>query len=142
VDDISKFFDIMFANKPDDTYVTIWQTPLKSTSRFKDIDQASDFINKIKDKPVQIYYGCGLQDKDHGPLRRGKKEDIVGLPGFYIDIDIKDPVHKNENLPETIDQAVGLVMHNGFDPTLIVHTGHGIHSRQDKPRSLGLDLGP
>lgn len=127
MNETKKFFIALFENKPDDTYIVIWQTPLKRTKRFKNISDAVKFINKIKNTKTQIYYGCGLQDKDHGPLRRGKKEDIVGIPGFYIDIDIKSPVHKNENLPETVDEAVNLTRNNGFDPTLIVHTGHGIH---------------
>jgi hypothetical protein len=49
------------------------------------------------------------------------------ISGFYMDIDIKSNVHKNKNLPANVDEAVNLVRHNGFDPTIIVHTGNGIH---------------
>ena len=107
-----KFFEAMFANKPEDSYVIIWQTPLKTTRRFKELDKLIDFVEKIKDSPAEIYYGCGLQEKDHGERRRGKKQDIIGIPGFYIDIDIADEVHKSKNLPPTVDDAVKLVLEN------------------------------
>lgn len=128
MDDTRKYLHAMFGTKPADTYIAIWQTPLKRTKRFKQIEDAALFIEKTKDKKVQIYCGCGLQDKDHGSARRGTKEDIVSLPGFYMDIDIASKVHKNKNLPKNIDEAVKLVMENGFDPTMIVFTGHGIQA--------------
>lgn len=117
----------MFGQKPDDSYVIIWQTPLKRTRRFTDLKKLTSFIHKNKNNNIDLYYGCGLQDKDHGSIRRGKKEDIIGIAGFYADIDIKDDVHKNQDLPPTVDDAVKLVLNNGFDPTKVVHTGHGIH---------------
>jgi len=127
MDEIKNFLDALFENKPENTYIIVWQTPLKRTNRFKKTKDAAEFVNKIKNTPAEIYFGCGLQDKDHGTVKRGSKEDIVGLPGFYIDIDIKDPVHKNTDLPDTVEEAVTLVKNNGFDPTMIVHTGHGLH---------------
>lgn len=127
MDEIRTYLNALFENKPNDAYIVIFQTPLNRANFFLDVEKAAAFVEKIKNTPAEIYNACGLQKEDVGPMKRGTKENIVAMPGFYIDIDIKDVVHKNTALPSTYDEAVSLVKENGFDPTMIVHTGHGIH---------------
>ena len=54
MDDTRKFLRAHYENKPEDTYVSIWQTPLKRTKRFKDIEKCAKFIEKIKENPLEF----------------------------------------------------------------------------------------
>jgi putative DNA primase/helicase len=52
----------------------------------------------------------------------------MGIPGFWIEIDIKHAVHKKVNLPETIEEAIAMVREAiPLAPTLIIFSGYGIH---------------
>jgi hypothetical protein len=126
--DTKKFLNELFEYKPKDALIAIWEIPSKKTRRFKDINQAAAYIGQKKETKSDIYFGCGLQGKNLGPHKRGSRKDIIGIPGFYMDIDIKSDVHKAENLPPDINAAMSLIMNNGYDPTIVVHTGNGIHA--------------
>jgi hypothetical protein len=123
-----QFLNELFEHKPDDALISIWHTPLNETLRFKDIDEAVDCIERLKQTKAEIYFGCGLQGKDLGSHKRGSKSDITGIPGFYVDVDIADAVHQKRNLPTTIEDAVSLVEISCYEPTLIINSGHGIHA--------------
>jgi hypothetical protein len=123
-----EFFQELFEHKLEDEFVIVWSLPSKETRRFKNLDKATDHIEQLKEAKVDVYFGCGLQGKDLGSQRRGSKSDITGIPGFYVDVDVAHGVHQKGNLPPTIAEAVGLVQGHGYDPTLIIDSGHGIHA--------------
>jgi hypothetical protein len=74
-----------------------------------------------------VYLGLGLLREPLPGGRRGCKEDVIGIPGFWADIDIKGPGHKQAALPETQEQAVELAYSLPWEPTLIVFSGGGIY---------------
>jgi hypothetical protein len=123
-----QFLNEVFGNKPSGVYFNIWTAPNNKSKFFKDIDNAIDYINKIVDKDIEIYIQTGLTDQNLGSKRRGKKKQIIGLPGLYMDIDVAGSAHKNKNLPPTFAAAIDLVKGHGIDPTLIVNSGNGIHA--------------
>ena len=83
----------------------------------------------IETEKEDIYFGCGLRPKDLGIYKKGTADEISAIPGFWVDIDIQDEnAHKKKNYPPTLDDALSLVKGHGWDPTLIVHTGHGLHA--------------
>jgi hypothetical protein len=120
--------DEVFGTKPNGVYFNIWTAPNKKSRFFKDIDKAAGYIDKIVDKDFDIYIQTGMTGQNLGSKRRGKKKEIIGLPGFYMDIDVAGSAHENKNLPPTVDAAIKLVMGHGIDPTLIVNSGHGVHA--------------
>jgi hypothetical protein len=123
-----QFLTELFGNKPDGVYFNIWTAPNNKSKFFKDIDKAVRYIDKIKDKDYEIYIQTGMTAGNLGLYRRGKKKEIIGLPGFYMDIDIAGDNHEKTNLPPTITDAVALIKGHGIEPTLIVKSGHGIHA--------------
>lgn len=120
-----KFLALLYGRKPGTSYVLIWTLSKKRSAWFQDLKKAEEHIEMHSD---DVYVGVGLSDEDRGPKKRCESDKIIGIPGLYVDIDLKGPTHKQENLPETLEEALKLVKGHGFDPTVIVHTGHGIHA--------------
>lgn len=60
--------------------------------------------------------------------KRGGKADTSGMLGVFADIDVAGPHHAAENLPETIDDAVGIVEEMMLEPTLLVDSGGGLQA--------------
>ena len=53
---------------------------------------------------------------------------MAGIAALWIDLDILDPVHAKTNLPPTIEDVIWLAKQMPFQPTIIIHSGHGIQA--------------
>jgi len=122
-----QFLDEVFGNKPTNTHICIWTYPSRRSHFFDSTEKAAEQAEILKTNS-DVYVACGLFGKNLGPVNRGKKEDVVGLAGFWMDIDVAGPAHKKNDLPVTTDEAIKIIKGHGFDPTLIVKSGHGIHA--------------
>lgn len=60
-------------------------------------------------------------------LSRGREEDIVTLPGLWFDLDLFGPGHQQTSLPQDEDEAAELLNEFPLQPTMIIHTGGGLH---------------
>jgi len=90
------------------------------------LDQVATYCQAIA-RRYNCYFGLGLRQEQLTD-GRGEAADILGSPGFWIELDIKHPVHKKVNLPETIDEAISLVREAiPLEPSLIIGSGYGIH---------------
>lgn len=62
------------------------------------------------------------------PERRGDAADSAAVYYFALDVDIKGPGHKAEDLPATDEDAARLIREAGFPPpTVWVHSGGGYY---------------
>jgi hypothetical protein len=59
---------------------------------------------------------------------RGSNDDVVALPGIFVDIDVRDDrAHAKENLPSSIEEAKTLVAKFApLSPSLMWTTGYGL----------------
>ena len=74
-----------------------------------------------------VYFGTGVRRDGLDAETRGKKSDVICLPCFSLDIDLRAPgAHKADNLPETLEDADWIVA-DAPTPTAVVHTGNGLH---------------
>jgi hypothetical protein len=90
------------------------------------IEQVAHYCQAIA-RRYNCYFGLGLR-KERLEEGRGENSDVLGIPGFWIELDIKHPVHKKVNLPETIEQAVALVQEAiPLKPSIIIDSGYGVH---------------
>jgi hypothetical protein len=127
---LSEFLEALYGEKEDHQHLLIWKQRDNISFWTPDIDKA---VKHIKSKgKVDIYFQVGLAGQAHGKKQRCTKDEedgrpVVALPGLFADIDILDPqAHKTGNLPGSVDEATSLVSGEGFDPTMIVHSGHGL----------------
>ena len=62
------------------------------------------------------------------PSKRPTTADAVGFPGFFLDVDIKNPLaHKSEANPSTEAEARDFLQNLPLPPSCIVHSGYGLH---------------
>ena len=92
---------------------------------FCDIQSAAAYVDSLPN--CNAYVGIGLSPSDFGESHRCKSEDVAGLIGFGVDIDLKSDAHPKGNRPASIEQALSLLPHD-FYPSLIVETGNGIQA--------------
>ena len=125
-------------------YFVIWETPGKQSWFFNTAsagwrEASSAKAVELDQAGSNVYYGVGLQDRDCGRHSRGGKRGVVALPGFPVDIDITGDGHKGTKYPTTLAEALGILAKftadGGLDPSLIVHSGGGLHAYWlfDKP---------
>ena len=128
--EITQFLNSLFENIPEDLYFYVWSLPDKFTNWFQGpeaIPQAIEYVERIRDHK-DVYVGCGLSKENLGLTKRTPADKISGLVGVWVDLDIADPCHKKQNLPETVDQALELIDMSGAEPTLVIHSGHGLQA--------------
>lgn len=125
--DIPTFLNEFFEHKdPEAGYIQTWTLSDKRSGFFQDI---ADAIKHIESRSEEDHYICvGLSPKAYSPNYRCKANHVVGVAGFYVDIDIAGPAHKKAGLPPDQDAAISLVVGQGQDPSILVHTGHGVQA--------------
>lgn len=109
-------------------YISIWTKQNKAT-RFFNAEQRDNLIEHILNvsRLQDVYFGVGLIGKPPSS-GRGKKDDIIGISGFWIDIDIKDDAHATEKYPPDHEVAIRILKKYQFEPTLVVWSGYGLHA--------------
>lgn len=125
---MERFFQALFEYN-EDNYILVWTYKKDNTKEshwFKDWREAVSFAASLKD--IDTYVGVGLSPQDYGPNKRCLQKDIAGIPALWIDIDIKDAVHKKPNLPGNVKEATKLFEWLELKPTMIVHSGHGLQA--------------
>jgi hypothetical protein len=79
-----------------------------------------------------VFCGVGLRSRDFGSGSRGTKRDVDAFPGFLADIDIVGDGHKATNCAPDVAAVVQKILFpfvqgGGLEPTLVVHSGGGLH---------------
>ena len=105
-------------------WLTIFYTPSRQTIWFSVTDPIPDL-----DLEQNCYLGIGIRRQRLGNgVGRGKADDIIAIPGLWLDLDYQSPgAHKvRYPLPPTEDAALSLLDASPYKPSLIVHSGHGL----------------
>jgi hypothetical protein len=125
--DTRGFLETLFGDKPQNSYITIFTLPNQKSKFFQDIDQAAVYVQRINNQQQHIYFGTNLQ----GEVKlqgRGKANDSIGTVCFYTDVDMECPsAHSKCDLPKNEQDAYSILKGFGWDPSLIVHSGFGLH---------------
>lgn len=75
-----------------------------------------------------VYAAVGLQAQHPTNGSLGEEDGVVALPGICADIDIAAPAHRARDLPQDEGAALSLVCSVGFQPSIVVCTGHGLQA--------------
>lgn len=125
------FLELLFETKPDGSYILIWtkrQDGKKISKWFDDPTEATRYAEQQGEK-CDTYFGFGLSPSVKAADKRVESNEVCGIPGLWLDLDIQSPVHKKKNLPPTIDDALQQIVYRMPDlPTMVVSTGHGLHA--------------
>jgi len=133
----STFVDEMFAGIEPDSglYALLWTLPDKKSTWIPadDTDAIVDAAQNLSDANRDVYVGVSLAPS-LPPLgvrdsKRIGNDFSAGIFGLWADIDVADPeIHKKSNLPATIEEAQWVLEQSGLEPTIIVHSGHGLQA--------------
>lgn len=123
--DPRSFLHDLFGAKPDHAYLLIWTLAGKRSHWFQSVDDASSFVAGVHGRDV--YVGVGLSPQDFGPSRRCPSDKIVGLAGFWADLDLQSDAHAKTKLPTAIEDALSVIPAE-MAPTLVIATGNGAHA--------------
>ena len=109
--------------------VLIWTLPDKHSYWYTSFETVTQDFQDHKGKDV--YTGMALMPhatKTTSNRRVKLTDEIAGIPGVWVDIDIADPVHKKKNLPPTEDDALAILRRMPNLPTIVVKSGHGLQA--------------
>ena len=105
-------------------WLTIFYVPSRQTVWFP----VTKPVPKL-DLGQNCYLGLGIRrSRPSNNRERGKIDDIIGIPGLWLDLDYDSPgAHKARHpLPQDEDAALSLLDAAPYKPSLIVHSGHGL----------------
>ncbi|MCM3724583.1 hypothetical protein M3226_02555 [Neobacillus cucumis] len=120
------FLDALFGNVQQG-FITLWTSVDKKTRWYRVNDLKNINQNAINlGENCNVYFGVGVRRNKLGEYKRGKNEDVLFLPGVWVEIDLNGGVHAADKLPSEEDAQVIL---NTFPlkPSIIIHSGGGLH---------------
>jgi len=119
------FLELLYGHSPGG-YLTVFTLPDSRTAYFpvSNLKAAADYAERCRDA-LDVYFGVGLRgEKKAG---RGGSGDVTVLPGFWHDVDIFGPAHKETALPRGKEEAMAFVNALPHKPSLTVFSGNGLH---------------
>ncbi len=113
----------IFPEVPDRTSILIWTPRGKKSYWANTTDSAVDAAHQVKG---DAYLGCCLGPSGISEDKRALASEVVAIPGLWADIDIAGEAHKGKSYPKTEKDARQLISELPIQPTIIVHSGHGL----------------
>jgi hypothetical protein len=121
------FLGALFGDKPSALYIYIWTLQDKRSTWFTDIQKAATYaVAQAAQKDV--YVGVALSPKAYGEGARVPNAQAAGMVALWVDVDVKHPHHKKQNLPPSDREALELIDSLGLAPSVVVHSGHGLQA--------------
>lgn len=112
------------------TYRDFGQSYHLPLAELKNFDRLFPISKIDTEENGDLYFSVCARDKDLGRFRRGKLEDVGTLSCLWVDVDIAGPGHKAKagRLAEDENEAASFIIDAKLpDPTVIVHSGGGLH---------------
>ncbi len=129
MDETTIFLEALHGTAPElGNVFSVWTYPNKETKFFQDIAEAVAHCQKASADGLNVYVGAGHLAEP--PAKgRGESSDVVALPALFADIDILGDGHADKRkYPKDQDAAMRLLESLGPEPTLLVHSGHGLQA--------------
>ncbi|KGK90342.1 hypothetical protein DP73_06740 [Desulfosporosinus sp. HMP52] len=110
-----------------DGVIAIWTKQDKQTKFFA-AKQKKAYLSYIASKlgTHDVYYSVCLLQRGL-KAGRGKVEDVIALPGVWLDIDITHDAHKASHYPTSVDEAMEILKEFPLAPTVTIFSGYGLH---------------
>lgn len=136
MDTVLRFLQTLWGDDDLPGQIVIWSSDTKKSYWFTELQEAAEAAYKLG-KKQNVFVGMGRQMWELAHERkpdgtqantRGSEFSVTAIPGLWMDIDIAGDGHKESELPASIDDAMGLARSLPLLPTIVVHTGGGIHA--------------
>jgi hypothetical protein len=139
---IQRFFELLYPGVGDGFLILSWPSP---TRKHKDGQPALDnswhnlattAIARIAARAAtlagehSIYFGVAVQhpSRQPNPFERSRNSSAYVMPGLYFDCDLASGSHATSALPATDAEALAFLHALPAKPSLIIHTGGGLHA--------------
>jgi hypothetical protein len=140
--EIQHFFEVLYPGVREGYLLLSWPSP---TRRHTDGRQALDnswhnlattSLARIAARAQalsaehSVYFGVAIQHpaRQPNPFERSRNASAYVLPGLYFDLDLASGAHAASTLPTTDDEALRFLEALPSTPSLILHTGGGLHA--------------
>lgn len=128
-DSAYRFLEALFPEVPEDAAILLWTLRGRRSVWCTDVESAADKVVEIAD---DVYVGAclgprSIMDDPLASKKRAKKDQVVALAGFCLDIDFKHSAHQKKNLPPNLEAAMHLLDLMPCKASVKVLTGHGVH---------------
>jgi hypothetical protein len=126
----------------DTGYLSLFRAPDNRTDWVSahDRERAAALLAQRCDAGHNVYHGMGLYRAPLGGARRGTADDVIALPGLFMDLDLYSPgAHTETALPGTVDDVVNLLTEFPLPPSLLIDSGHGLYAHWVFREVLTLD---
>ena len=123
----TEFLTMLWGEKPPGQ-VLIWTLPDKRSTWFGELRDVDCFVAEQEELGKDIYTGVSLAPAKAslGSAHRISNNISAGIAGLWADIDIAGVGHKKTKLPPNVYEAIETLKLVGYEPSIIVHSGHGL----------------
>ena len=124
-----EFMTVLYKDVPADKVTYLFTRPDDATypytiGRMDQMLEKAIRLTKTKD----VYFGLHLMDELPPPGKRSSEEKISCMSFIHEEYDVKGPAHKEQNLPETLEELLSFLHGLECPPSIIVHSGNGVHT--------------
>lgn len=123
----NQFLEALWQYKPDETFFLVWSKGPEAKTSYWCRQMADAEVAVERGKHTDLYVGCSLSARARRDDQRVGNDDAAGIPGVWVDIDIRSDVHQVKALPPTSELAMQ-ILPDGVPPTLLVRSGNGLHA--------------
>ena len=124
-----EFMAELYKGVPPDKVTYIFTLPDHVTYPYT-IGQMDRMLDKARalNESKDVYFGLHLMDEPPFLGGRASADEISGVSFIHGEYDIKGAAHKEENLPETLEELLSFLHGLECPPSIIVHSGNGLHT--------------
>lgn len=125
-----RFLGALFPDVPDDGAILVWHLKGRRSSWATGVEDAAGLA---VGSDGDVYAGAclgprSILEDDKPSKKRAKADEVLYMPGVWLDVDFAHSAHQKENLPPDVDAARGLLGKMPLQPTIVIHSGHGLQA--------------
>lgn len=125
---------------PDGDALAIWRINPHQRKEFRtswhtDYRSAASAARALKD---EVYFGLALQPAGLSSRERGGTDSARQIAAVWVDLDVGQSGHKGKAYPPTFDDARRVLRRLPRNPSIVIHSGNGLHAYWCLERPLRL----
>jgi len=129
--DSRQFFEALFSTVPEQYWTYLWTHSPKKRSHWNQVNKIDELVADAERiaETTDVYVALAVSGHKGTEYERFTRENAAGIMGLWADLDIQDvDAHKKFNLPPDLDAVRDLMKGAGVEPTILVHSGHGVQA--------------